>query len=197
MELLDIITQYGWKALLITILVLTSIELLKPLLRRVIKNEQGRHSVYVILNYLFTLLFTTLLVWMLGALDTVWSVYGASIIVVNISYPIVANVGFIGWIRSLLGTLLEKTSEGYAWRLVVEELSKQFGIDSDVLDKVATKIEEEYFDEIKENAELFFTGNKEELVLNIKQKLAGFISNDKLQEIADTLYIRLKESWLK
>lgn len=197
MELLDIITQYGWRALVVTIVVFALIECLKPLFRKFVKKDNVRHSIYTILNYGFTLGFSALLGLILNELNNLWSIYGASIIVVNLSYPIIANVGFFDWLAKVFGGLLEKTNEGYAWQKVISELASQFGVDSNILDKIATKVEEEYLDKIKAGAELFFGENAVELTLNIKQKLAGFVSNEKLQEVAELLYTKLKESWVK
>lgn len=197
MELLDIITQYGWRALVVTIAVFALIECLKPVFRKLVPKENARHTIYTLLNFGFTLGFSALLSWILNEVNTLWSIYGASIIVVNISYPIIANIGFFDWISKLFGGLLEKTNEGYAWKRVVYELASQFGVDPSILDKIATKVEEEYLDKINAGAELFFGENVVELTLNIKQKLAGFVSNDKLQEVAELLYTKLKESWVK
>lgn len=197
MELLEIISQYGWRALLVAIAVFTLIECFKPLFRKIIVKDNVRHTVYTVLNYGFTLGFSALLVLILNEMTTLWNIYGASIVVVNISYPIIANIGFFDWLAKLFGGLLEKTNEGYAWKKVISELASQFGVESSILDKVATMVEGEYLEKIKANAKLFFGMNAVELTLNIKQKLAGFVSNEKLQEVAESLYNKLKESWVK
>ena len=196
MELLDIITQYGWRALVVTIAVFALIECLKPVLRKLAKEKCKTHYLHFVKLWIyFGFLGIAIVDFKRGY--TLWSIYGASIIVVNISYPIIANIGFFDWISKLFGGLLEKTNEGYAWKRVVYELASQFGVDPSILDRIATKVEEEYLDKINAGAELFFGENVVELTLNIKQKLAGFVSNDKLQEVAELLYTKLKESWVK
>lgn len=198
MELLiDILKQYGWQALCVALFVFLLIELIKPIARKVIKQTNIRHTVYVAINYASTLGFSALLSLILKQSDKTFQLYGSAIIVVNILYPIIANLGLFNWIAGLFKELLAKTTENGAWKKVLSELAKKFGIDPEVADKIATKIEEEYLPKINADAEDFFKQYKDELILNIKQKLAGFVENGQLQTVAEELFKKLKESWVK
>lgn len=195
MELLiELLKQYGWQAVVIAVLTIVLIECVKPLARKILKQENARHTVYTVLNYAISLGFSAALAAILGRFDDVFTLYGSAIMVVNVLTPIVVNIGLLKWIEGLFSDLCTKISDG-SWKKSLKELGAVFGVDTKILDEVATKIEEEYLDLIKAGKDIFFSENKEELILNIKQKLAGFVENGKLQEVAEGLFEKLKDSW--
>ena len=195
MELLiELLQQYGWQAVVIAVLTIVLIECVKPLARKLLKQENARHTVYTVLNYAISLGFSAALAAILGRFDDVFTLYGSAIMVVNVLTPIVVNIGLLKWIEGLFSDLWTKISDG-SWKKSLKELGAVFGVDTKILDEVATKIEEEYLDLIKAGKDIFFFENKEELILNIKQKLAGFVENGKLQEVAEGLFEKLKDSW--
>ncbi len=193
--LIELLKQYGWQAVVVAVLTIVLIECIKPLARKVIKKENARHTLYTALNYAFSLGLSAALAAILKRIDDVFTLYGSAILVVNILTPIVVNVGLLKWIEGLFKDIWQKTTEGGAWKKALEDLGEIFGIDTKILDDVATKIEEEYLPLIEAGKDIFFSENKEELILNIKQKLAGFIENGKLQEVAEGLFEKLKDSW--
>lgn len=193
--IVNLITQYGWQAVLVAVLALAFVEIFKPLIRKGIKSESGRHTLYTVISYVSALGFTAALAAILHRIGDLFNLYGSVVIVLGILTPVVINTGFIKLIEDSCGALWAKLSENGAWKKVIKELGKKFGIDESILDTVATKIETEYKPFIDAGAQAFFTGNKEELVLNIKQKLAGFVENGELQSLAESLYTKLAESW--
>ena len=192
--IIELLQQYGWQAVVIAVLTIVLIECVKPLARKILKQENARHTVYTVLNYAISLGFSAALAAILGRFDDVFTLYGSAIMVVNVLTPIVVNIGLLKWIEGLFSDLWTKTSDG-SWKKSLKELGAVFGVDTKILDEVATKIEEEYLDLIKAGKDIFFSENKEELILNIKQKLAGFVENGKLQEVAEGLFEKLKDSW--
>lgn len=192
--IIELLQQYGWQAVVIAVLTIVLIECVKPLARKILKQENARHTVYTVLNYAISLGFSAALAAILGRFDDVFTLYGSAIMVVNVLTPIVVNIGLLKWIEGLFSDLWTKISDG-SWKKSLKELGAVFGVDTKILDEVATKIEEEYLDLIKAGKDIFFSENKEELILNIKQKLAGFVENGKLQEVAEGLFEKLKDSW--
>lgn len=193
--IIELLKQYGWQAVVIAVLTVALIECIKPLARKLIQKENARHTLYTALNYAFSLGLSAALAAILKRIGDTFTLYGSAILVVNILTPIVANIGFLNWIESLFKSLWQKTTERGAWKKALEDLGEIFGIDTSMLDAVATKIEEEYLPLIQVGKDIFFSENKEELILNIKQKLAGFVENGKLQEVAEGLFEKLKDSW--
>lgn len=196
MELIiELLKQFGWQAVVIAVLTVVLIECIKPLARKFLKKDTVRHTLYTTLNYAFSLGLSAALAAVLKRIDDIFTLYGSAILVVHILTPIVANTGFLNWIEGLLKEVWQKTTENGAWKAVLEDLGAIFGISPVMLDAVATKVEEEYLPFIQAGKSLFFSENKEELILNIKQKLAGFVENGNLQEVSESLFERLKDSW--
>lgn len=193
--IIELLKQYGWQAVLVAVLTVALIECLKPLARKLITKENVRHTVYTTLNYILSLGLSALLAAILKRMDDVFTLYGSAILVVNILTPIVANTGLLAWVEGVVKDIWNKTTDNGAWKKTLEDLGKIFGVDTAMLDAVATKVEEEYLPLIQAGKDLFFVGNRDELILNIKQKLAGFVDNGKLQEVAEELFEKLKESW--
>ena len=193
--LIEVITLYGWQAVVISLFVFAFIECFKPLFRKVIKNENARHSLYTLLNYVVTLGFSAIMALILGRFNQTFQLYGSAIIVVNILYPIIANTGFFNWITGLFRDFFQRRAEEGSWKKAILSLAEDCGVDVSMLDTVATKIEEEYKQKILDGVDEFFTGYKDELILNIKQKLAGFVENIRLQDIAEKLFDLLWKSW--
>lgn len=199
MELLiEIIKQYGWQALVVSLFVFALIECIKPLARKIIKQTNVRHTVYVGLNYISTLGFSALFALLIfKSIDKTWALYGSAIVVVNILYPVIANLGFFNWIASLFKNMYESITENGKWNKTVRELAKALGVDEKILDEIATRVENQYLPKIKEGAEKFFGDNAKEVILNIKQKLAGFIPNEQLDAVAQLLFQKLAEAWVE
>ena len=193
--IIDLITKYGWHAVVIAIATFALVECIKPLARKFIQKENLRHVFYILCTYAFAFGLTYAVAAIVKRVEDALSLYGSAMLVINVLCPIITNIGFFEWVESILGELWDKVSENSAWKKAVTELGNSFGVDSDILDRICTKIEEEYMPLIKEGAEAFFSGNKEELVLNIKQKLAGFVDDDILQDLAESLYSKLADSW--
>lgn len=193
--IIELLKQYGWQAVVIAVLTVALIECIKPRARKFIKKENARHTLYTALNYALSLGLSAVLAAILKRFGDTFTLYGSAILVVNILTPIVANTGFLNWIEDIFKSWQQKTTESGAWKKALEDLGEIFGIDTKMLDSVATKIEEEYLPLIQDGKDIFFSNNKEELILNIKQKLAGFVENGKLQEAAEGLFEKLKDSW--
>lgn len=193
--IIELLKQYGWQAVVIAVLTVALIECIKPLARKFISKENARHTLYTALNYVFSLGLSAALAAILKRMDDVFTLYGSAILVVHILTPIVANTGFLKWIEGIFKDIWQKTTESGAWKKAVEDIGQIFGVDTTMLDAVATKIEEEYLPLIQAGKDVFFAENKEELIANMKQKLAGFVENGKLQEVAESLFQKLKDSW--
>lgn len=189
--ILDLLKQYGWQSVVVAVITVVLIELIKPFARKFFKNEKVRHTLYTALTFVFCLAVTSAMAAIMHQMSEVFTLYGSSMTVLLVLTPIVANTGFLNWIEDLFKGLFENGN----WKKAMKELGKMFGVDVSILDKVATKVEEEYLPLIKECKDAFFVDNKEELILNIKQKLAGFVENGRLQELAECLFEKLKNSW--
>lgn len=196
MELIwELLTLYGWQSVVIAVCTFALIELCKPLARKVVKKEKVRHVLYLLLGYGFTAGLSCGLAAILHRFGDWLTLYGSAMVVVNVLGPIISNAGFFNWLEGVIGGAWSNLSESGQWKKAIKELGSVFGVDEAVLDKIADKVEEEYAPLIKEGAQLFFTENKEELILNLKQKLAGFVENGKLQELAEGLYSKLAAAW--
>ena len=193
--IIELLKQFGWQAVVIAVLTVALIECIKPLARKFVKKENARHTLYTALNYAFSLGLSAVLEASLNRIGDTLTLYGSAILVVNILTPIVANTGFLNWIESLFKSLWQKTTESGAWKKALEDLGEVFGIGTTMMDVAATKLEEEYLPLIQEGKDIFFSENKEELIMNLKQKLAGFVENGKLQGVAEGLFEKLKDSW--
>ena len=191
----DLVINHGWQAVVIALFTFIAIECIKPLARKLIKKENIRHILYVGCNYAFTLLFAFLLSLILGDVATTFKVFAPAIVVVNVLAPIISSAGFWNWLEGVIAEAFEKYTENGAWKKALRELVKACGVDEKILDMVATKVENEYLPLIKKGANIFLNENRDEFILNIKQKLAGFVSNEKLQEVAEKLFDKLVESW--
>lgn len=196
MELIwDLIVQYGWQAVTIAVITCVLIELLKPLVRKLVKNKNIRHVLYYVLRYVVALGLTAILALILHRLGDLFELYGPAMVVVNVMGQVFSNIGFFEWIEKNCSNIWSKVTESGIWRKAIKEVGSAFGVDEALLDTIATKVENQYLPLIEAGASAFFTDNKEELILNLKQKLAGFVSNDKLQELAETLFKKLAASW--
>lgn len=193
--LLELLKDYGWQAVVVALLSLALVEVSKLWVRKLIKNANARHVLYTGLSWVYALGFTAALLGILGRIGDLWALYGASYTVTTILGKVCADAGLFAWLEKQIGELWANKTENGQWMKAIKEVGAALGVDVDVLDSVATKIEEEYLPLIKAGAELFFTDNKEELILNMKQKLAGFVKNEKLQETAEALFQKMKDSW--
>lgn len=196
MQLIDLLLDYGWQAVVVSLLSLTLVEISKLWVRKLVKSANVRHVLYTALSWVFALGFTAALSAILKRLEGLWSLYGAAFTVTTILGKLCADAGLFNWIETQIKSIWESMTENGKWSKAIREVGSALGVDTVVLDSVATKVEEEYLPLIEAGAELFFNNNQEELTLNMKQKLAGFVSNEKLQEVAEGLFKKLKESWV-
>ena len=197
----NLIVDYGWQAMVIALLTFVSIECIKPLARKLIKKENIRHILYVGCNYLFTIIYSFVLALILKDVSSVFTIFAPSMIVVNVLGQVISNLGFWNWIEGVIGEFVGKITDKNIWKKCLKELVASFGIDASVLNAVADNIQDEYKEivpEIKKDPEEFFKNNESastEFIMNIKQKLAGFISGEKLQEASEQLFGKLVSSW--
>ena len=175
--LLSIIEQFGWQSLVVAVCTFTLIECIKPLARRWIIRVNARHTLYTALNYIFTLGGAALLMLILGMTDRIFTLYGTSIIVVNILYPVIANAGFFDWAGGIVKSIAKRFFDSGEWKKVVADLGQRFGIDEYVLTVVLDRFDVEYASKLLAGAKEFFRDNEPEILLNLKQKLAGFADN--------------------
>ena len=194
--LLSIIEQYGWQSLVVAVCTFALIECIKPLARRWIIRVNVRHTLYTALNYIFTLGGAALLMLILGMTDRIFTLYGTSIIVVNILYPVIANAGFFDWAGGIVKSIAKRFFDSGEWKKVVADLGQRFGIDEYVLTVVLDKFEAEYGSKLKAGAKEFFDNCESEIILNLKQKLAGFVESGKLQESAESLLRTVRNFWV-
>ena len=191
--IIDLLTKYGWQSVVSAVIAFLLVELLKPLARKFITKKPIRHTLYWLLSYVFSLGLTVGLAAILGRFDEWISLYGSTVIVVSILAPLISNVGFWDWIEGIVADLKVKLSDSKVWKNALKALASSFGVDTSVLDKIATMIKSEYEQYLSSDAKSFLDSNSEELVLNIKQKLAGFVDNDKLQDAAAGLFAAIKD----
>lgn len=191
----DLICSYGWQAVVIALFTFTLVECIKPLARKFIKKENVRHVVYIACSYVFAILLSLVLAAILGNVKDTFTLFAPAIVVINVLGQIISNAGFWNWLENAIAESWAKMTESGAWKKALKELSNLFGADTKVLDAVADKIEAEYDTLIKAGKNEFLEENKEEIVSNMKQKLAGFVDNTKLQEIAEGLFSKLVEAW--
>ena len=194
--LLSIIEQYGWQSLVVAVCTFALIECIKPLARRWIIRVNVRHTLYTALNYIFTLGGAALLMLILGMTDRIFTLYGTSIIVVNILYPVIANVGFFDWAEGIVKSIAKRFFDSGEWKKVVADLGQRFGIDEYALTAVMDRFDVEYASKLLAGAKEFFRDNEPEILLNLKQKLAGFADNKYLQELAERVLVVIRSSWV-
>lgn len=197
MELVfNIVKQYGWQSLVVAIATFIMIECIKPLARKWFKKTQVRHTLYTICNYAFTFGFSAFLSWVLGRFGDLSALFGSSIIVVNILYPVIANVGIFAWLESVAKSLFDKVTKEGKWKELVKELSIKIGIGEEIINLIISRFESEYALQLGADVVSFLLGNESELLLNLKQKLAGFVDNAKLNEVSEQLLDSIKAAWV-
>lgn len=202
MELIwNLIVEYGWQAVVIALFTFLSIEGIKPVARKYIKKENARHTLYVGCNYAFTLVWSFVLALILKNTANTFQIFAPAMVVVNVLGPIISNLGFWGWIEGVVTEFINKVTDRNIWKKSLKELVANFGIDAAILDGIAKNVENEYSEvipDIKENAEEFLKNNtkaEENFIANIRQKLAGFVSKDKLEDASKQLFNKLFAIW--
>lgn len=124
LDIVELIKTWGWKAMIIAFAVFFLIEVFKPLIRKMIKNEQGRHAFYSVIDLL--LVAVGCYAWMAvqsmswgidwAAFGTMFtSAYGA----LKIIYPIYSNLGIQAAFKALFTSLFNHRKE------VTDEVKKQ------------------------------------------------------------------------
>ena len=195
MELIiELLLQYGWQSVVVAVITFLLIELLKPLARKVLTTKQVRHTMYWLLSYAISLGLTVGLAAILGRFGEWTTLYGSTVVVVSILAPVISNIGFWDWLENLVGELWSKLSDKRVWKVALKAFAQQFNIDLSVIERIVDMVTVEYQQQLDSDAKTFLTDSREELTLNIKQKLAGFVSNDQLQEAAEGLFTAIKES---
>ena len=124
LDIVQLITTWGWKAVVIAFAAFFLIEVFKPLIRKMIKNEQGRHAFYSIID--LVLVAAGCYAWM--AIQSMswgidWAGFGtmftAAYGALKIIYPIYSNLGIQAAIRSLFASIFKRKKE------VADEVKKQ------------------------------------------------------------------------
>lgn len=197
----NLIVEYGWQAVVIALFTFLSIEGIKPIARKYIKKDNARHTLYVGCNYVFTLAWSFVLALILKDTSNTFQIFAPAMVVVNVLGPVISNLGFWNWIEGVVEEFVGKITDRNIWKKGLKELVANFGIDASILEGVAKNIENEYSEvipDIKENSEEFFKNNEtaeDNFVANIKQKLAGFVSKEKLDDASKQLFDKLFASW--
>lgn len=197
----NLIVEYGWQAVVIALFTFLSIEGIKPIARKYIKKETARHTLYVGCNYVFTLAWSFVLALILKNTSNTFQIFAPAMVVVNVLGPVISNLGFWNWAEGVVEEFVGKITDRNIWKRGLKELVANFGIDASILEGVAKNIENEYSEvipDIKENSEEFFKNNEtaeDNFVANIKQKLAGFVSKEKLDDASKQLFDKLFASW--
>lgn len=197
----NLIVEYGWQAVVIALFTFLSIEGIKPIARKYIKKENARHTLYVGCNYVFTLVWSFALALILKDTPNTFQIFAPAMVVVNVLGPVISNLGFWNWVEGVVEEFVGKITDRNIWKKGLKELVANFGIDASILEGVAKNIENEYSEvipDIKENSEEFFKNNEtaeDNFVANIKQKLAGFVSKEKLDDASKQLFDKLFASW--
>lgn len=193
MELLiDLILKYGWQSVVVAVLTFFLIELIKPLARKLISKSEFRHTLYYILSYPVALGWAAGLAFVLGVFESYLTLYGTAMVVINILSPFISNIGFWDWIEGIVKDVISKLTDFSSWKKALNLVSTTFGVDCSTLSAIVVKLALEYPDLSSVDAGKFISENAEELVLNLKQKLAGFVDNEALQDAADALFDALK-----
>ena len=124
LDIMELITTWGWKAVIIGFAAFFLIEVFKPLIRKMIKNESGRHAFYSIID--IVLVAAGCYSWM-AIQFTSWSInwadfgtmftaaYGA----LKIIYPVYSNLGIQKGLKALFTAIFHKRKE------IVDEVKKQ------------------------------------------------------------------------
>ena len=124
LDIMELITTWGWKAVIIGFAAFFLIEVFKPLIRKMIKNEPVRHAFYSIID--IVLVAVGCYAWM-AIQFTSWSInwadfgtmftaaYGA----LKIIYPVYSNLGIQKGLRALFTAIFHKRKE------IVDEVKKQ------------------------------------------------------------------------
>ena len=124
LDIVQLITTWGWKAVVIAFAAFFLIEVFKPLIRKMIKNEQGRHAFYSIID--LVLVAAGCYAWM--AIQSMswgidWAGFGtmftAAYGALKIIYPIYSNLGIQAVIRSLFTAIFKRKKE------IADEVKKQ------------------------------------------------------------------------
>lgn len=202
MELIwNLIVEYGWQAVVIALLTFLSIECIKPLARKFIKKENARHILYVGCNYLFAIIYSFVLALILKNVANTFTIFAPAMVVINVLGQIISNLGFWNWLEDLIKEAVTKITDKNVWKKCLKELVVEFGVDARIFDGIVEKFESDYenvIPEVKKDPEEFFNNNQNagtEFVANFKQKLAGFVKSEQLDDAAKKLLEKLVNSW--
>lgn len=124
LDIVQLITTWGWKAAVIGAAVFLFIEVFKPLIRKVIKSEAGRHVFYSIIDIVLVAASCYLWIsleshcWNLDykALATMFT---AAYSVLKIIYPVYSNLGLQAAIKAIFGAIFCHRKE------IAKEVEKQ------------------------------------------------------------------------
>ena len=106
LDIVALVTTWGWKAVIVGFAAFFLIEVFKPLIRKMIKNESGRHVFYSIID--IVLVAAGCYAWM-ATQFTSWSInwadfgtmFAAAYAVLKVIYPIYSNLGIQAGLTSL------------------------------------------------------------------------------------------------
>lgn len=123
-DILDLVKTWGWRAVVTALAVLFAIDLAKPLIRKMIKNEQGRHAFYSVFDIL--LIGVVCYAWIAiksAVWDIDWVVFGAmaseAYTVLKIVYPFYSNWGLQELFRKIFTAIFVHKKE------LADEVKKQ------------------------------------------------------------------------
>lgn len=100
---------------------------------------------------------------------------------------LVRDYGF----NKVVKLIAEKTN----WNKLLKQFGKKYNIDTKLVDIVATEIEDKYLKNTDTTELEVFEKDESEIILDIHNKLGGFVETGKLDEIASGVLLILKESW--
>lgn len=86
-------------------------------------------------------------------------------------------------------------SENLEWKKYLKDISKKFNIEEDIIDAIATLIEEKYLAEIETDALKAFVNNEKLMMQNIKTQLSSFAKAEDLNDLTMAVFSALKNSW--
>lgn len=88
-------------------------------------------------------------------------------------------------------------SEKIDWKKSLKKFTKQYNIDSKLVDYITDAIEDKYLKGVDVADVKLFEENESSMLLDIHQRLSGFVSTENLEEIAKGVFNLLKDAWIQ
>lgn len=86
-------------------------------------------------------------------------------------------------------------SEKVDWKKALKAFGKKYNIDTTLTDVIATAIENKYLDQINADAVKAFAENEATMIVEIQNKLTGFVNSGDTKEIATGIFGMLRDAW--